>query len=110
MATTTRRAAIGVAASVIVSTPVLALPAVAGESDPIFVAIENHKRLWDEFGQLIREEKDLWDILPLERRNDGVNDDPRWTAFRNREEAAGDTAEDAAWHLVEVPPVTLGPT
>jgi len=59
MATTTRRAAIGVAASVIVSTPVLALPAVAGESDPIFVAIENHKRLWDEFGEVIRDERSV---------------------------------------------------
>jgi len=50
--------------STFVSTPVLALPAVAVELDPIFAAIENHERLWDEFGEVIREEKDLWDILP----------------------------------------------
>src|SRR5271166_2371067 len=94
---TTRRAALRGAVSAIVSAPLLALPAVAVEPDPIFAAIENHKRLWDELGEVIREEKDLWDILPSERRSGGANDDPRWAAFQDRVDAAGDAAEDAAW-------------
>jgi hypothetical protein len=102
MGSTTRRAALRGAASVIatapavlMSTPMLALPAIAGEPDPIFAAIANRKRLWAEFGAVLREENDLWDI----------DDDPRRTAWEDRQWAAGEAAADAAWLLVEVQPV-----
>ncbi len=106
MESVTRRAAIGSAMCAIVSTAVVALPAVGTEADPIFGLIEAHKRLWTEYLTSIHEQTALEDELPIEDCVSG-NEHARLVACQLRGRRAVDAADAVAWRLIDEPAVTV---
>lgn len=101
------------------------LPAVVGipttvaaaEPDPIFAAIEAHKRVYAALEQHVRYQGDLDSELPREEQRsrytawDGLTivetDDPRWIAAERRCQALFEAEDDAILALVQEPPATI---
>src|SRR5262249_45119618 len=105
-----RRALIGsiaVLPAAVVSTAVPASIQTASSdlpTDPIFAAIERHRRAAEEWSSVMREHEDLYDLIPQERRVGGVGeicaaDDPRWISACERYGATFDAMEEAATEL-----------
>ena len=102
------------------SRPSLAvLPAAAvaaNEPDPIFAAIENHKKAWDAFSQSFDVLSRLERELQKDRRRSSVSvgdtgitdsDDPRWIEAEQDQARLACAEIDAAILLISVPPTTL---
>ncbi len=112
--TTTRRAILAGAASL----PALAIPAAAmAGPDPIFAAIDDHRRLYEKLNSLAHRHGELERSIPAERRvayhvedrgtDAGKNDDPRWTAFQDDYWACSDAEQTSAIELLNIKPTTL---
>lgn len=87
--------------------------AVAIEPDPVFAAIEAHRRAEAAFDEHARLEDRLDDEIPCERRltrcGDEVvpTDDPRWIAYQRDYEALHFAEQEAEDKLADVVPTTL---
>ncbi len=97
----------------------LAIPNVVPpiKPDPIFAAIEAHRKAVVEYNDCITEHSRLEQELPEDRRQSSVTahgedivetDDPRWIAAEFAVSEKHDAADDAAYRLLEVSPTTLG--
>jgi hypothetical protein len=116
--TTSRRAVLAGAATL----PALAVPAVAGSlaPDPIFAAIENHRKLWalccdgwariGELEESLPASKRTWSWNFYERQPPAnCSDDPRWIENElHTWNVLAQEADDAAWAMLEHPPTTMG--
>jgi hypothetical protein len=105
-------AAIG--ASLPLPAPPAAAQSSAAEADPIFAAIEAHRRAIAAHGEAVGVEMALEVSLPDDRRltdawEDKIveTDDPRWPAALRAVSAASSAMDDAAIDLVNTEPATL---
>jgi hypothetical protein len=105
-------------ASIGASLPLPAPPAAAqssaAEADPIFAAIEAHRRAIAAHGEAVGVEMALEVSLPDDRRltdawEDEIveTDDPRWPAALRAVSAASSAMDDAAIDLVNIEPTTV---
>jgi hypothetical protein len=87
----------------------------AAETDPIFAAIEAHRRAVAAFGEAVDIEAALEVGLPRDRRRSRINvweetivetDDPRWIASERAHRAASDAMDDLAIDLLNTEPTT----
>jgi hypothetical protein len=125
---TSRRAflvqAAGVAAGGAALGAVLPLPAVpaapaqssAAEADPIFAAIEAHRKAVAAHSEAVGTEMALEISLPADRRRSRITvweekivetDDPRWLAAIRAVSAASDSMDDLAINLLNTEPTTV---
>src|SRR5262245_15984350 len=84
--------------------------------DPIFAAIEAHRRAEVEFSAAVGRLSDLENELPKERRRSEVNmgvlaivseDDPRWIELQRTVMATSKITDEAATELLNTLPTTL---
>lgn len=104
-----------------VSLPLPALPAPtalssATEADPIFAAIDAHRRAVATHEQAVETEFSLEDNLPADRRRSCItmwkeeiaeDDDPRWPASCLARMAASISMDDLAFDLLNTEPTTI---
>jgi hypothetical protein len=106
-----------------VSLPLPTLPAAAAaqssnaEADPIFAAIEAHRRAIAAHNDAVCAESALEQSLPRDRRRSRItaseeniveNDDPRWLDAIRVRWVAANTMDDLAIDLLNVMPTTTG--
>jgi hypothetical protein len=86
------------------------------EVDPIFAAVEAHRRAVAAHGEAVDTEMALEESLPDDRRRSLITiweekivetDDPRWIASERARRAAVDTVDDLAMNLVKIEPTTI---
>jgi hypothetical protein len=96
----------------------LGLPAVAQAAagpDPIFAAIEAHRKAHAEFGTIHDRECALEEELPHDKHRSGLHpggeivetDDPRWIAAIQATHEASHLADEAAAGLAGIEPTTI---
>jgi hypothetical protein len=83
------------------------------EPDPIFAAIEEHRRLIVALDQIVDQQDGLEAAIPEERRQTTLReivegDDPRWIAFEQEMGRLYDAEDDAEGALASVVPTTVG--
>jgi len=112
----TRRAFINTIAAlpIAAATPAAATRTPQAEADPIFAAIEAHRRAIAAHGEAVGIEMALEVSLPDDRRLTDVRedkivetDDPRWPAALRAVSAASSAMDDAAIDLVNIEPTTV---
>jgi len=108
-------------AAIGVGLPLPALPAAtaqssAAEADPIFAAIEAHRRAIATFEEAVDTEMALEVALPADRRRSCItrweekiveSDDPRWQASERMRATASSATDDSAIQLIVIEPTTL---
>ena len=101
--------------NMIVSTAIVgtATPAVAAEPDPIFEAIEEHKRAYAAVNVEVVKTDEWEALIPKEKRktfrvDEEVfeTDDPRWLAHRRALHALFEAESDAECDLASIVPTT----
>jgi hypothetical protein len=92
------------------------LSGTANSADPIFAAIEVHRRAENEFSAAVERLSELENELPKERRRSDVNmgvlaivsgDDPRWVEAQKTVVTTCKTTDEAATQLLNTRPTTL---
>jgi hypothetical protein len=87
-----------------------------GETDPMFAAIEDHRRAVATFGKAVDTETALEVSLPADRRRSRISaweetivegDDPRWLASERVRRAASNAMDDSAIDLLNTEPSTV---
>lgn len=108
---TRRTILVGAASAGVVGAP---LAAQAMAPDPIFTAIEAHRRTFKAFGALADQWDALTEIVPRERRQTSMrdeyvtaSDDPRWIAFCHSSRAVRERDLAAEKALVDIVPTTM---
>ena len=90
--------------------------AINADLDPIFAAIEAHRRAEVEFSGAVERLSDLENELPKERRRSEIKmgvlaivlqDDPLWIQLQRTVLAASKIADEAATQLLNTRPTTL---
>jgi hypothetical protein len=116
--TLTRRALVASTAA-LPAAAALSLPAVAQAAaapDPIFAAIEAHRKAEAEFGERVGRKCALEKVVPADQRKSngdhGVQtivgtDDPRWIAAVREEDEGSDLAQEAALAFMSTEPTTV---
>ncbi|WP_024519393.1 hypothetical protein [Bradyrhizobium sp. Tv2a-2] len=85
----------------------------AAEPDPIFAAIETHKRAMAAYDELVDQQEGLEAAIPQERQRTTSpskiveSDDPRWIAFQREMGRVGDAESDAECALASVVPTSV---
>jgi hypothetical protein len=113
-ATISRRAIMNMMVSAAAMTAAGSATAVA-DVDPIFAAIENHRRALATFEAALREHGDLDESLPADKTKSSSyageitiveTDDPRWIASVRLVDQLSDEEVQAACELVDIRPTT----
>lgn len=99
------------------ATSALATPALAATNfDPIFAAIEAHRRASDAYRKTLENETALENSIPARKRRSHYigreektfsTDDPRWVFNSRRGFELSRAVDDLSWGLVEIQPTTL---
>ena len=93
-----------------------ALPAALAATDPIFEAIDIHRKAYAAFSNCFTEHARLEDTLPTSARQTNLSrweteivetDDPRWVASEKDVHELSDAEEAAAIGLVSILPTTM---
>lgn len=115
--TMTRRAAVTGLATAPAALAASGLPSLAaGDPDPIFAAIDAHRKADSTYVAAVHRNCDLEESIPLKARKSDITcytrrivdtDDPRWIASEIECVETGNAVHRAAWNLVAVKPATF---